>query len=163
MFRPIKYFDIETNFKGQYPNPKQDEIITVQTKQIYPESKPLEIFAVWKDQDVMYEFSKIMLDESFVITGANLNFEFAFFKEQVDYNFDPYYRKHLDIKDILIFFNNLEFEQWNRFLNKENFSEKIPFLYKKKEYQPIITYIEKEALNFEILFNQIRKKLEDLS
>ena len=160
----LHYFDIETlGFE-----PKTDELITIQTQEIYPNGEPkgeLVIYKRWGDQAFT---EKELIDKAFTLlmnknnlwnipVGYNLRFEIKFLGTKFEKQFpaifnwgDLFYRPMLDLHPLGILSNKGEFKGsgLDKVSGKPHDGSIIPEWFKEKKFDKIDEYVAKEAAGF---------------
>lgn len=173
----IYYLDIETTGI----DPESDKIITIQFLPRNIESYnslnmpetfswgKLTILEEWEssEENIVKILHGLLIKKGvwdFIPFGTNLMFEFNFlFKKFKKYNLncpeflDWIYKKpFIDIRSTLLLCNDLSFKNsgLDKFSDKKIDGSQIPEWYKKKEYNKILDYIEKETDSFKNLVDK---------
>jgi hypothetical protein len=174
---PLYYFDLETT--GIEPGINM--LVTIQyarlSRDLEPESD-LTILKVWEfnsERDLI----KFFLEESkffedpfvFVPVGVNLLYDMIFLYKRArlyrligrplaDILRD---KPFIDLKPILVIFNNCEFRGYGRFIDMHMVTktggQDIPVLYAKKEYGKIVEYIRDEYQATVRVLKQVKEVL----
>src|SRR3989338_11669046 len=163
------YLDIET----QGLNPETDKIITLQYQQINSEGNPVGNLVILKElelgeEELIKRFLTVFRKWEFIPVGMNLGFDFRFLLTKIqkytggkidllELSSFP----HLDIKPILVLMNGGNFKgaKLSNFTEKGQNSIAIPLYYKNKEYDKILGYVEKEAIEFIKFYKYLKNNL----
>ena len=171
------YFDIETYSKGAKPEPAKDKIITIQFQELSTrEGKPLgklKILTEWQlksERALLAEFRRRFLtgrDFDFIPIGENL---YGFDLISVLHRLNKHFHLHLnmdffrdrpviDIKPTLVMMNKGSFKDYQRLLGKRGQAHLVKQWYENQEYPTIEKYIRREADNFILKYQMLKKQL----
>ena len=163
------YLDLET----QGLNPETDKIVTLQYQQLNSEGDPvgnLVILKEWElgEEELIKRFLTVFRKWEFIPVGMNLGFDFRFLLTKIqkytggkidllELSSFP----HLDIKPILVLMNGGNFKgaKLSNFTEKGQNGIAIPLYYKNKEYDKILGYVEKEAIEFIKFYKYLKNNL----
>ncbi len=172
------YFDVET--EGE--DPLQDRILTVQFQQL-ENGEPVGNLTIlteweWGEKEIVRSIlDKGLLDVGwdFVPIGNRLGFDITFIVERAEMHklasWEPaelkyyFFRKPMiDIWPVLVLMNRGRFEgsSLTNFTEKRDWSNVVPPLYRKGDYQGILRYIEEERDAFIELYREVRSVLSTL-
>jgi len=160
------YFDIETNPKGERPDFKGDDILTIQYQQIDTRTgekkDELVILKSWEssEKDILEKFYHIFNPEKpweFVPVGFNLVFDYfslLYRWREIGINIKPKSifsdRPNIDLKPIVVMCNSGSFKGANlgRFIGKKDSGLKVSEWCKEGDYSSVQEYIEDEVDRF---------------
>ncbi len=172
------YFDIET--EGE--DPLHDKILTVQFQQL-ESGEPvgdLNILTEWEwgEKEVIrsiLEKGLLEIGWDFVPIGNRLSFDITFIVERGEYHnllsWQPadlklyFFKKPMvDIWPVLVLMNRGRFEgsSLTNFTQKREWSNVVPPLYRKGDYQGILQYIQEERDAVIDLYREVKSVLSTL-
>lgn len=175
----VHYFDIETYSPNEKPDPKTDEIISIQFQKFdlktgEPLNK-LQILKSWEEgeEEILRFVHKWFFTRNpwkFIPVGFNLNFEWRFLEER----FKHYGIDTRDIGDFLEQYPQIDLKVFavlkkgtffgaslSSISNKEEDGNVIKEYCDNKNYEGLENYIRQEAESFLALYKQIRNNVDE--
>jgi hypothetical protein len=174
---PEYYLDIETNAKGQRPDIKSDEILTIQFQRLSSRSgrkeSDLTILKSWESSEkaIIKKFYNIFQPSKpfeFIPIGMNLSFEFFMLHNrwkrigiEVPLKTLIYAHPSIDIQPILVILNEGSFKgaSLGKFTGKKHTGSEVPGWYAEGDYNEIEKYIRDEAEGFILFYQELKRKI----
>jgi DNA polymerase elongation subunit (family B) len=160
------YFDIETYVSSEKPDPRYDKIITIQYQRLSTGGESsegaLEILTEWdsgSERAMLDSFRQVFLTGrsfDFIPVGLNLyGYDMIVLLNRLNHHFDlkldiGFFRDRplIDIKPILVLMNGGNFRGHADLMGRGESGAQVKVWYEAKDYNSIISYIQREAKNF---------------